>query len=101
MSIKKLVINFQLIISIVILLASCASNVTQKKVSSQHLGTNYPKKDIKNSPEKISDSKKENSKKMSQKEKNINSDDSFEEYVKALLKNNKSKVFPDINSIPN
>ena len=101
MSIKNLILNLQLIIPIALFLISCTSNVTQKKVSSQLSGTNSPKSDIKNLPTNVSDSKNKQIKKIKQNKKEIINENSFEEYVNALLKNNKSKGFPDINSIPN
>ena len=101
MSIKNLILNLQLIIPIALFLISCTSNVTQKKVSSQLSGTNSPKSDIKNLSTNVSDSKNKQIKKIKENKKEIINENSFEEYVNALLKNNKSKGFPDINSIPN
>jgi len=101
MSIKNLILNLQLIIPIALFLISCASNDTQKKVSSQLSGANSPKSYIKNLPTNVPDSKNKQIKKINQNKKKIKNENSFEEYVNALLKNNKSKGFPDINSIPN
>ena len=101
MSIKNLILNLQIIIPISIFLISCTSNNTQKKVSSQLSGVNSPKSYIKNLPTKAPDSKNKQIKKINQNKKKIENENSFEEYVNALLKNNKSKGFPDINSIPN
>ena len=101
MSIKNLILNLQLIIPIALFLISCTSNDTQKKVSSQLSGANSPKSYIKNLPTNVPDSKNKQIKKINQNKKKIKNENSFEEYVNALLKNNKSKGFPDINSIPN
>ena len=101
MSIKNLILNLQLIIPIALFLISCTSNDTRKKVSLQLSGTNSSKSDIKNLPTDVSDSNNKQIKKINQNEKKIKNENSFDEYVDALLKNNKSKGFPDINSIPN
>ena len=93
--------NLQLIIVITIFLSSCVSHDTQRKVSTQLSGKNSSTKNVKNLSSKSSDSKNKEVKKIDPIEKKIANESSFEEYVNVLLKNNKSKGFPDINSIRN
>ena len=100
MSIKFLIKNLKPLIAVTLLLTSCGNIDTQKKISTQLKGTNLPEVSIKKLSTNVSNLENKHVKKIKQNEINSSKEYSFEEYVNSLLKNNKSKEYPDINNIP-
>ena len=100
MDIKYLIKNFQLVIAVALLFTACSTNDTQKKISTQLSGKTLSTETIKNLSTGIANSDNKHIEKINQNEINFTKNYSFEEYVNSLLKNNKSKEYPDINNIP-
>ena len=100
MDIKYLIKNFQLVIAVALLFTACATNDTQKKTSTQLSGKTLSNETIKNLSTGVANSDNKHIEKINQNEIDFMKNYSFEEYVNSLLKNNKSKEYPDINNIP-